>query len=100
MSSGARRSVGTDGGGGDCPAASAAAAAAGLLRDREDIIAAQARRIEELERETERVRRERDGLATKLTLLTYKLEMYSKDLHDARRRNLAAADQSSSHHRR
>lgn len=62
-----------------------AAAVGGLLQDKEDIIVAQARRIADLEREAERVRKDRDSLATKLTLLTYKLEMYSKDLHDGRR---------------
>lgn len=75
------------------------AAAGGLLRDKEDIIVAQARRIADLEREAERVRKDRDSLATKLTLLTYKLQMYSKDLHDGRRppptMNLADPNQTS-----
>lgn len=88
---------------GDSPAlrsakgTTAAAAVGGLLRDKEDIIVAQARRIADLEREAERVRKDRDSLATKLTLLTYKLQMYSKDLHDGRRQpptmNLADPNQ-------
>lgn len=61
---------------------------AGVLRDKDSIIRAQAKRIGQLEREAERVRKERDSLATKVALLTYKLQMYSKDLHQHSRQTM------------
>ncbi|KAK2163339.1 hypothetical protein LSH36_81g01050 [Paralvinella palmiformis] len=48
------------------------------LRDKDRIIRVQAKRIELLERDIEKLRNERDSLSTKLALLSYKLEINSQ----------------------
>lgn len=96
---GCSNSAGSTGGGGrgsgggqssinedDATAAAAAAAAdRPLLAEKDRLIRTQARRIELLEAEAERARRQRDQLATKVVLLSKKLQMYSRDaLHQGR----------------
>lgn len=46
-----------------------------LLKEKDVVISAQARRIHDLESEVERLRKERVFLSTKLTLLSYKLSL-------------------------
>ena len=46
-----------------------------LLREKDRIIKAQAKRIEQLEGDVDKMRKERDVLSTKVTLLTYKLQL-------------------------
>ena len=46
-----------------------------ILRDKDRIIKLQAKRIEFLERDVDKLRRERDSLSTKVTLLSYKLQV-------------------------
>ena len=47
------------------------------LRDKDNVIRLQAQRIHKLEAEVEKLRKERDVLSTKVTLLTYKLQLSS-----------------------
>ena len=48
------------------------------LRDKDRIIRIQGERIKVLENEVEKVRKDRDTLSTKVTLLSYKLQMSSQ----------------------
>ena len=48
-----------------------------IIKERDSIIRAQIKRIEQLEHEVEKVRKERDIFSTKVTLLTYKLQLNS-----------------------
>lgn len=45
------------------------------LREKDKIIKLQARRIEVLENEVDKLRKDRDSLSTKVTLLSYKLQL-------------------------
>ena len=46
-----------------------------IIREKDRIIKVQAKRIEQLEQEAEKLRKERDIFSTKVTLLTYKLQL-------------------------
>ena len=48
-----------------------------IIRERDNVIRTQVQRIEQLESELEKVRKERDIFSTKVTLLTYKLQLNS-----------------------
>jgi len=52
--------------------------------DKDRLIVAQARRIEALEVEADGLRKERDAMATKVALLSYKLQMYSRAAKQSR----------------
>lgn len=46
-----------------------------IIREKDKIIRAQIKRIEQLESDVEKLRKERDVFSTKVTLLTYKLQL-------------------------